>query len=214
MALNVVLSTAYFPPVQYFSAILFSENIYIEAHENYSRQSYRNRCNILSCNGILPLSIPVIKPINKKENICNIKIDYSANWQRIHLNAITSAYGKSPYFFYYSENLLHIIKHKTNFLFDLNMELIKVILKILNQDKKIVKTTSFIKEYSKDNLDLRYVIHPKITTHKGFSLVNNKPYIQTFSDRFNFIPDLSILDLIFNLGPDSVGYLNTCSKLY
>lgn len=205
MALNVILTTAYFPPIQYFSGIINSENIYIETNENYSRQSYRNRCNILTCNGILSLSIPIIRQKDESNNICNIKIDYSTNWQRLHVNAITSAYGKSPFFSYYSDILLQAIEQKTVLLTDFNLNIINIILNLFKERKKILKTESFIKTYPKEILDLRYVIHPKISVCK--EAVIDKKYIQTFCDRFEFIQNLSILDLIFNIGPDSVNYL-------
>ncbi len=206
MALNVILTTAYFPPVQYFSEIFNSENLFIETNENYSRQSYRNRCSILSCNGILPLSIPIIRQTNGKNNISQIKIDYSTDWQRQHLNAIISAYGKSPFFEYYSEIILNSIKHKKELLIDLNNNIILNIFEILKVRKKINKTEVFLNEYPKETRDLRYLIHPKKTINEDHFLLN-KTYIQTFSDRFSFIPNLSILDLIFNIGPDSINYL-------
>lgn len=205
MASEVVLTTAYFPPIQYISGIVNSEKTFIETNENYSRQTYRNRCNILSCNGVLSLSIPIIRNNNENNNIHNIRIDYSTNWQRLHLNAIISAYGKSPFFSYYSDKLLDTIKQNKESLIDLNLNIIKVILEILKVKTEISITESFIKKYPCEVLDLRYSIHPKKTNNKlNFP---NKEYIQTFSDRFEFIPNLSILDLIFNLGPESLNYL-------
>lgn len=206
MALNVILTSSYFPPIQYFSEIINSENVYIEINENYSRQSYRNRCNILTCNGILSLSIPIIRKKEKNNNICNIKIDYVTNWQRLHINAIISAYGKSPFFEYYSEPLFNIIKQNTELLIDLNSNILNIIFEILKIKKVINKTESFIKKYPTNTLDLRYSIHPKLINSDNSRIIN-KEYIQTFSDRFSFTPNLSILDLIFNLGPDSIDYL-------
>lgn len=194
--MNVILTTAYFPPIEYFKAIIRYDNIYLEINENYSRQSYRNRCNILSSNGMLPLSIPIIKPNNIKQNILEVKIDYSTNWQKLHINAITSAYGKSPYFPFYSDVIIKSISQNNKYLFDFNLKVIDEILIILNVKKEINKTTSFLKSYDNNFLDLRYCIHPKQNT---FNFIN-VPYIQTFNDRFEFIPNLSIIDLIFNVG--------------
>ena len=131
------------------------------------------------------------------------RIDYSTNWQRLHINAITSAYGKSPYFSFYSEEILQILNQKHDKLLELNSKITNQILRILKQKKSIKNTTSFTKELPKDILDLRYSIHPKIPVN----IIIFKPYIQTFSDRFKFFPNLSILDLIFNLGPESISYL-------
>ncbi len=201
---NVILTTAYFPPIEYFKSIVRAENIFIEAFENYSRQSYRNRCNVLSCNGVLPLSIPITKNNNIKQNILDVQIDYSTYWQRIHKNAIISAYGKSPFFIYYSDLILNSIDNNKKYLFDFNLVIIENILKILNFKAELKKTNSFIKNYETNFLDLRCHIHPK----QSINNFNKTPYIQTFNDRFEFIPNLSIIDLIFNLGTDSLLYLN------
>jgi len=107
--MDSVVSIAYFPPVQFFKTILFSQNIYIEANENYLRQTYRNRCNILSCNGVLHLIIPIIKSESIKQNILDVKIDNSVKWQNLHIKSIISAYRKSPYFQYYSDIIFNLI---------------------------------------------------------------------------------------------------------
>jgi hypothetical protein len=205
MAKIVILSTAYFPPIQYFQELIGTDNITIEACENYSRQSYRNRCNILSCNGILPLIIPVKKGTTIKEKITNIKIDYSVNWQKNHLNAIISAYGKSPFFSYYSEDILEPVKNKYDSLFELNREILKVLFDSIQIKKDIQTTSTYIKKYDESVLDYRNSINPKIKLSS--EKTSPKTYIQTFCDRFDFIPNLSILDLIFNIGPETKDYL-------
>lgn len=199
---NVILTTAYFPPIEYFKSIINSKLAYLEAHENYSRQSYRNRFNILSCNGVLSLSIPIVKTTNIKQNILDVQIDYSTNWIRLHKNAIISAYGKSPFFIHYSDEIINSIDNSKKYLFDFNLIIIEKIINILNLKKELIKTDSFIKNHENDFSDLRYTIHPKQSTNIPLS-----HYIQTFNDRFEFIPNLSIIDLIFNLGNDSLQYL-------
>lgn len=205
MANDIVLSTAYFPPIQYVSKIIHADCIFIEAYENYSRQSYRNRCNILSCNGVLSLTIPIKKGTALKEKITEVRIDYSVNWQRSHLNAIISAYGKSPFFKYYSDDILEPIYRKHDSLFDLNNSILNALLLIIQTKKNITPTTSFIKKYDESIFDYRNSINPKKNSISFAYPVHT--YIQTFSDRFEFIPNLSILDLIFNMGPESKSFL-------
>lgn len=201
--MDLILSTAYFPPIEYFKAIVRAKKVYIESKENYLRQSYRNRCNILSCNGVQSLSIPIIKSNNIKQNILDVKIDYSANWKRLHKNAIISAYGKSPFFLYYSDVILNLIDKNTKFLFDFNLNIIENILTVFKISKTINKTSNFQKEYNNNFSDLRFNLHPK----KSFRSSIDITYIQTFNDRFDFIPNLSIIDLVFNVGNESIKFL-------
>jgi len=198
-----IFSTAYFPPIRYFSEINKSDSILIESHENYNRQSYRNRCNILSSNGTLTLSIPVIKGKTIKEKITDVKIDYSTSWQRQHIYAIVSAYGKSPFFTYYSDQIIELIQKKNENLFEYNYFILSALLEMIQVKKNVSFSSSFQKELN-EIVDYRNLINPK---RRGYISSNQKQYIQTFSDRFNFIPDLSILDLIFNTGPDAKNYL-------
>ena len=144
---NTILSTAYFPPVQYFSKILNCDNIIIEQHENYTKQSYRNRCEILSPNGKQTLSIPVIKNSGNKQLIKDVKIDYKNDWQSLHLKALKTAYLSSPFFEFYIDAFLSFFEKKHNFLFDLNHEIINTILFEL----QINKSLKFSKEYTDTN---------------------------------------------------------------
>ena len=202
---NTILSTAYFPPVQYFSKILNYDNIIIEQHENYTKQSYRNRCEILSPNGIQTLSIPVIKKSGSKQFIKDVKIDYKNDWQSLHLKALKTAYLSSPFFEFYIDALLSFFEKKYTFLFDLNLEIINTILSELQIDISL----NFTKEYKTgyDFPDFRSSIHPKekfqIKDH-SFKAVK---YPQVFFEKFDFVPDLSILDLLFNEGPNSENVL-------
>lgn len=198
-----IFSTAYFPPISYFSEIKKADRFIIEKHENYCRQSYRNRCKVLSSNGILTLSVPVQKGKDIKEKITDVKIDYSTDWQRQHIYAIVSAYGKSPFFTYYSGLILEPIREKQEYLFELNEIMLKAILEMIGLKKDFSYSDSFQKDLV-GIYDFRNLIHPK---RKDILSSNTKSYIQTFSDRFSFIPDLSILDLIFNTGPEAKNYI-------
>jgi WbqC-like protein family len=201
MAGKILVSTAYLPPVKYFSLISRADEIFIEREENYLKQTYRNRCYILSAHGPHLLSVPVYLGSLHKTPIKDIRIDYSKRWQQVHLRAMTTSYNSSPYFEFYFEYIEKIISQNHDFLLDLNMELTESVLKILKMNKKISYTTDFVPVGNMEN-DFRYKITPKEESH--FAI---KEYSQVFKKSEVFIPGLSIIDLIFNMGPEAVDYL-------
>jgi hypothetical protein len=202
MSGKILISTAYFPPIEYFSLISRNEEIVIEREENYLKQTYRNRCYILSAHGPQLLTVPVYLGSLHKTPVKDIRIDYSKRWQQIHLRAMTSSYGSSPYYEFYFENIEKIISKNIEFLLDLNMELTVSVLEILKIRKTICYTTDFEPAVDKKN-DFRYKFSKKKKSHYDM-----KEYFQVFNNENNgFIPDLSIIDLIFNVGPDAVHYL-------
>jgi hypothetical protein len=198
---KIVLSTAYLPPIEYFAHIRGADEALIEREENYLKQSYRNRCYILSTDKPQYLTVPVYLGSVHKTLIRDIRIDYSKRWQQIHLGALKSAYGSSPYFIYYSEILERIVLSNHEFLLDLNMELLEAVMTMLKLERKIFFTSGFMPVEGNQN-DLRYSISPKKR-----SSYSPKKYIQVFADEDGFIPGLSIADLIFNAGPDAAEYL-------
>lgn len=200
MADKLLLSMAYFPPACYFRLIRDTETVFIELEENYIKQTYRNRCRILSSNGVLSLPVPVTKGDMLKAPVKDIQIDYSKRWQQVHIRALTSAYGRSPYFLYYSEYLFSILQKEHRFLIDLNHALLQECLALLAINKCINYTSSY-EPAGVHAGDFRYSISPK--KEQVFS---SKPYIQVFGEA-GFVPGLSILDLIFNLGPDAALFL-------
>jgi hypothetical protein len=203
--MNALLSTAYWPNLHYFYYVLRSETILIENHENYEKQSYRNRCRILSANGPLDLFIPV-KNRAQKQKISEIEISYGERWQAVHWGAITSAYRNSPYFEFFEDAISPFYKQRTSLLMEYNSAQLKVFLKIIKENLQINYTSSFDEKTGEK--DLRKIIHPKLTfeTDVEASLVLNRPYYQTFGNKFPFIPNLSILDLLFNKGIDLKKY--------
>ena len=205
--MNPLLSTAYWPNLHYFYYLINSETITIECFENYHKQSYRNRTQILTANGKLNLSIPT-KNLNTKELIKDIEIAYQENWQINHWRAITSAYKNSPYFEFFEDEINYFYSIPFKNLMEFNLEQLKLILKLLKLKKEIFFTTEFEKEPVK-LLDLRNTIHPKtlFTQDENVSNVLKTPYYQTFESKFPFEPNLSILDLLFNKGLETVDYL-------
>lgn len=207
--MNVLLVTSYWPNLHYFFYVLNASIINIEQFDNYSKQSYRNRTQILSANGILNLSIPIKK--NKSEKVINsIEISYKEDWQKNHWRAITSAYKNSPYFDFFEEDLKVFYSNKYNLLIDYNTDQLKFIVKVLKQKKNIQLTKQY--ESNPDSvIDLRTIIHPKHSYSSDKLLANklDQSYYQTFENKISFTPNLSILDLLFNKGLHTIDYLKS-----
>ena len=207
--MNVLLVTSYWPNLHYFFYVLNASIINIEQFDNYSKQSYRNRTQILSANGILNLSIPIKK--NKSEKVVNaIEISYKEDWQKNHWRAITSAYKNSPYFDFFEEDLKVFYSNKYNLLIDYNTDQLKFIIKVLKQKKNIQLTKQY-ESNPESVIDLRTIIHPK-HSYSSDKLVANKldqSYYQTFENKISFTPNLSILDLLFNKGLQTIDYLKS-----
>jgi hypothetical protein len=203
---NILLSTAYLAPVQYYSKLANYNNIFIEYFENYSKQSFRNRCNILSSNGPLALSIPVKRSEDIKVLIKDIKIDNDCRWKNIHLRAIESAYRSSPYYIYYADDILNILKKQFVFLIDLNNEIQQKVLELLGLEINILNTIDF-KNVPLPCYDFSDSIHPKDRKKKPDNHFSPKSYYQVFNSKFGFVPNLSIVDLLFNMGPNSLNIL-------
>jgi hypothetical protein len=200
MAVKILLSTAYFPPVEYFSLISKADEVVIEREENYLKQSYRNRCYILSSHGPQLLTVPVYLGSQHKTAIKEIRIDYSKRWQQVHLRALQASYSSSPYYQFYFENIESVISKRIDLLIDLNMILMELLLKMLKLKQKISYSTHFEPQGVSEN-DNRYNISPKKP-----SAFRGKEYMQVFGNSEGFTPGMSILDLLFNLGPEAINY--------
>ena len=193
--MKVLLSTAYFPPIIYFN-YLIQQDCTIEGFENFQKQSYRNRCNILTANGTEQLIVPIkhhkfeFVPIQEQE------ISYAENWQIKHWRSIISAYNHAPFFEFYKDDLNAILMQKYLLLFELNQSLLKLTLANLQLNTPSISNKWELEPT--DFIDKRNAIHPK---NENESISQN--YHQVFSKKFGFTPNLSILDLLFNLGPEA-----------
>ena len=194
--MQCLLPISYLGPVAYYSAMLQSEEIYIEKKEHFIKQSLRNRCTIMGANGSQTLIIPKERKSSDKTLISDIKISNQDNWQKSHWHSIVSAYNSSPFFEYYKDNLLPFYNTKHSTLFDFNLKLNKTILELMQLEKKLNFTSKFKKEHNR--LDFR---------SSKFILKNQEEYQQVFCEKYSFIPNLSILDVLFNLGPETTSYL-------
>jgi len=198
MGEEVLLSTAYFPPAEYFSLVAHSRKVIIETHENYLKQTYRNRCMILGANGPLALIVPVMRGSFHKTALKELKIDNGKRWRELHLRGITSAYAAAPYFEYYYDVISHVISRPFTYLLDLNTEALKVVCEAAGLTPAISFTGAFIPEKTRND-DYRYSISPKSPPAvKGYSQI---PYTQVFGEKYGFTGKLSIIDLLLNNGP-------------
>jgi hypothetical protein len=192
------ISTAYLGPVQQYSKMFHFPEVRIETSENYLKQSYRNRCIIAGANGPLPLSVPIVKPDTLKCLTKDIRISDHGNWRHLHWNAIVSAYNSTPFFEYYEDDFAPFYEKKYEFLFDFNEELRMLICQLLDIQPQIQYTTSF--EADVEN-DFRWISPKQDIADPSFLL---KPYYQAFQDKHGFLPNLSIIDLLFNTGNEGI----------
>lgn len=205
--MDVLLSTAYLPPVEYFAACAQAGKVYVEADEHYLKQTYRNRCILLNVSGPIDLSIPVSKTQPNHCPIRDMRITYIENWRRNHWKSMETSYSTSPYFLYYRDYLEPFYTgRRYDFLFDFNMEMAEVIFRLLRLPVKLQPTASY-EAHPEDKADLRALIHPKRRTEADYPFRAFEPYTQVFSAVQPFTPNLSILDLLCNKGPDSLAYL-------
>lgn len=216
----VLLNTAYFPPIGYF-ALMAKEFtlspdrvnpsiVYIEACENYQKQSYRNRCRYYAGDGVQTLSFPIVHTDGSHNNIPirEVRVDYTTDWVTRHKRAIESAYRMSAYFDYYADELFDILDSHPDTLFSLNMQITGFFIGKAGLAVDLRETDTFC-PYGSDMYgdDFREKIHPKRPDTILHDMNLEKPYFQVFSGKYGFIPNLSVMDLLFNEGPDSIMWL-------
>ena len=202
----ILLSTAYFPPVQYFSKLVLFDKVFIEQFENFAKQTYRNRCVILGANGPVSLIVPVVKGRNRKTGIKDLLISYDTQWQRNHWRTLFSAYNSSPFFEFYKDDIRPFFEIRKEFLFELNQEILEKLCELLEIGNKPILTDGF-EDVPAGTLYCREILSPKIQKAKSDPHFQPLEYTQVFHDKFGFIPNLSILDLLFNEGPKSAQIL-------
>lgn len=201
---GAILSLFYLPPIEYFDKIIkHRDKILIEAFEHFPKQTYRNRASIHSPNAKLDLIIPVLKGRQIRTLIKDVKISYEFDWQRLHWLSMQTSYRSSAFFEFYEDEFAPFYEKKYEYLFDYNEALLNLLFKLLKLDIKYEYTNNYEKEYI-DLEDYRNAIHPKIQ-----STYQTKPYFQVFEDRNGFMPNLSIVDLLFNQGPKSGQFIQS-----
>ena len=208
---TILLSTACFPPVQYFSKLVQFEQVYLEHCENFIKQTYRNRYEILGANGAISLVVPVVKGRGRKIKIRDLRISYDTDWQRNHWRTIFSAYNSSPFFEFYQDDIQPFFEKPWEFLFDFNLQILETLCGLLEIDPNLVLTEDF-EQVPEGTLNFREAISPKKHRTENDPPFFPQPYTQVFHDKFGFVPNLSILDLLFNEGPNSLNVIEASSQ--
>ena len=212
---KVLLSTTYFGPIQWYQKLYRAEEVFIERCESFQKQTYRNRCLIATTNGLQALTIPVVRDQSDKLSDTNqdqepvslihsIRISDHGNWRHLHWNALKSAYGESPFFDYYQDDIRPFFEQRWDYLFDFNEAIREKMCELLDIQPKVSYTEEFASTVN-NMIDFRSSINPKHPEpDPDFT---PKRYYQVYEQKHGFLPNLSILDLLFNMGPESIFYL-------
>ncbi|CAA7389355.1 WbqC family protein [Chryseobacterium fistulae] len=196
---NILLPVFYLPPISWFSVFLNSETeVVFEQFESFPKQTYRNRANVYGANGKLSLIIPIAH--NGKRELKDIEISYREDWRKLHWKSIKTAYQSSPYFEYYEDKFRKIFDINEKYLLDFNRKGLDILQQILKTEKAYSLNEEYIKNPDEVNFREKF-------SAKDPSEFEMKEYYQTFSDKFGFLNDLSVLDLICNKGPESLTYI-------
>ncbi len=217
---RILVATAYLPPVEYVAWMLHSRVTDLEQWENYRKQTYRNRCVIAGAGGKLSLTIPVEKPVHGNCLIRDLRISDHGNWRHLHWNAMVAAYRNTPFFEFYEDDFAPFYTKRWSHLLDYNQELLHLICSLIGFDPEIHRTDCYVagplwksaEESSSEilpkesarfrtRMDLRESLDPKKESIPGFQAL---PYYQVFASKFGFQENVSIVDLLFNMGPESL----------
>lgn len=201
---SIIIELQYLPPIQFFSKLVTYPVVHIEYAENYRKGSYRNRCHIAGSNGLLRLSIPLKKGKNEKQPIQSVQIAHDSPWRSQHWQSIRSAYGNAPFFEYYAETIQPFYKKKYDFLYEFNWDLLQCLIQLIGINTTLSKTSHYEENPLPPIQDLRNAIHPKAKYHRPDPNFKIQHYGQVFQEKSGFLPNLSILDLLFCTGPQAV----------
>lgn len=204
---TLICSACFCSPIPAWAAMKCADIVYIDQHEHYQKRSYRNKYSILSPNGVQTLSIPLLKGKNEQMPVQEVRIAYNESWIAKHLQAIRSSYGKSPYFEYYFDEWAAILQKRWTYLFDLNMEMMDLMIKLMGWSLNMQLTERFYNS-GEFTLDLREKLWPHIMLETNLP----SPYLQVWQYRHGHIANLSILDLLFCAGPEADIILTQLSR--
>ncbi|MFE3870922.1 WbqC family protein [Flavobacterium sp. ZS1P70] len=200
--MDILLHPTYFPSISHFAALAQSENTLFEIEDNFQKQTNRNRTYIYSPNGIQLLNIPVKHSKESHQKTKDIQIETDFDWQKQHFKSLEAAYRSSPFFEFFEDDLRPIFEKKYNFLLDLNLETLEIVSKCLRMKLEYTTTTEYFHEVDPNEYeDFRALVNGKKDSSSFES------YTQVFDDKYGFINNLSVLDLLFNEGKYALGYL-------
>jgi len=199
--MDILIHPNYFPNIHQFTQIIKANNILFEVSDNYQKQTFRNRTYIYGANGKLGLFIPVIHTHNNRELFKDVKISYDSNWMDLHLKSLQSAYRSSPYFEYFEDDFIKLYSEKEKFLADFNIKCIRLISNLLDLDLDYKISNEYV-EKTNDIIDLR-----DLSNARKEKKIDTPKYIQVFESKYGYINNLSIIDLIFSEGPNSVSLI-------
>ena len=206
ISLNSILSSTYFGPVQWYQKLAHSDTVYLEQHDHFIKQTYRNRCIIATTQGPQALTVPVESPqglrIDKTE-MKDVRISDHGSWRHLHWQALQSAYGESPFFEFYADDLHPFFEKHWDYLFDFNLAIMQKMCELLDIEPHIELTEEYMQPDGM--VDYRDAIRPKHPLPDAS--FTPRPYYQVYQQKFGFLPNLSILDLLFNEGNEAVLYL-------
>jgi hypothetical protein len=202
---QLLLSTTYFGPIQWYQKLYRAESVQIERWESFQKQTYRNRCIIATTNGPQALTVPIERQFTIN-CIKDIRISDHGNWRHLHWNALQSAYGESPFFDYYQDDIRPFLEQRWDYLLDFNEAIREKMCELLDIQPKVDYSKKFtVYSLSSCVPDYRMVIRPK--NPEPDPDFTPKRYYQVYEQKHGFLPNLSILDLLFNMGPESIFYL-------
>ena len=204
---KVLLSTTYFGPVQWYQKLHRAELVTIEQWESFQKQTYRNRCLIATTQGVQALTVPVEKPVgNGTAYIKDLRISDHGNWRHLHWNALQSAYGESPFFEYYQDDIRPFFEERWTYLVDFNEAIRQKMCELIDILPDVTYSNTYIADAQTAGIaDFRAAIHPKHPAQDDDFMP--KTYYQVYQTKHGFLKNLSILDLLFNMGPESIFYL-------
>ena len=197
----MIFQPTYFSPIAQFQKLVLADSVVFEVFDNYQKQTYRNRFNIYSPNGLQSLSIPILHNNGIRQRTKDVKIENSFPWQKNHFKSLENAYRSSPYFEFYEDDIAPLYEKSQKFLIDFLLKTQELSLEMLQLSDSFSKTTTYELSYP-ENQDFRF-----LALAKSKNTYTSKVYKQVFDNKYGFIPNLSILDLIFNEGPNTISIL-------
>ena len=201
--MNIIIHPTYFPSIAHFVALANAEEVLLEIDDNFVKQTYRNRTYIYGANGKLALNIPVIHSQKNRQKYRDVKIFNEDKWQSLHWKSLLSAYRTSPFFEFYEDELQPLFEYKADYILDFNLKCFEVVCECLQLELNTSKTEVYKKKVEGIN-DFRHLVNAKKEQQYQFDSYN-----QVFSDKHGFITNLSIMDLLFNEGPNTLNYLES-----